>query len=91
VRVYPDATIDVATARVNIKVTLRDGRSYSAAYYPAKGATDNPLSQAELAAKFNECAQWGGVPRSKAQRAVEILLDLDRAESVDELMSCIIA
>lgn len=89
VKVYPDPTIELATARVNIKVTLKDGRSFSEGYYPAKGATDNPLTHEELLEKFNECAQWGGIPRDKARRAIEILLDLERMNDADELMRCI--
>src|SRR5687767_4126677 len=74
VKVYPDPTIQVSTARVNIKVTLKNGQAYTEAYYPAKGATDNPLTQQELLDKFNECAAWGGVSPKEAQRAINILL-----------------
>nr|AHZ45667.1 MmgE/PrpD family protein [uncultured bacterium] len=91
VKVYPDPTVELATARVNIKVTLKDGRSFSEGYYPAKGATDNPLTQAELVEKFNECAQWGGVPPEKARRAVDVLLDLERMGRPDELMNSLTA
>jgi 2-methylcitrate dehydratase PrpD len=72
-------------------VTLKDGRSYSEGYYPAKGATDNPLTREELLEKFNECAEWGRVPPGKARRAIEILLDLERMSTADELMSCLSA
>lgn len=89
VKVYPDPTIQVSTARVNIKVTLKNGRSYTEAYYPAKGATDNPLSQQELLEKFNECAEWGRVSPKQAERAIDILLDLERMSTADELMNCV--
>lgn len=89
VKVYPDPTIETATARVNIKVTLKNGESYSEAYYPAKGATDNPLSQHELLEKFNECADWGGVSPQQARRATDMLLDLEHMQTAHELMSCI--
>ena len=69
VTVYPDPQISVATARVNIEVTLKDGRVLKEAYFPAKGATDNPLTRDELTAKFDECAEWGGVSRANAARA----------------------
>src|SRR5688572_2592603 len=52
VKVYPDPSITVSNARVNIKVTLKDAQTYSEAYYPAKGATDNPLTPRELTDKF---------------------------------------
>src|SRR5205085_9350362 len=89
VKVYPDPSIQVSTARVNIKVTLKDGKSYSEGYFPAKGATDNPLSRDELLDKFNECAAWGGVSAANAGRAAAILLDLENMTSAAELMGCI--
>ena len=91
VKVHPDPSITVSTARVNLKVTLANGRSFSEAYYPAKGATDNPLTRAELVEKFNECAQWGGVPAGKAARAIEIVSSLERAERVEALMESVVS
>ncbi|HEX2828569.1 MAG TPA: MmgE/PrpD family protein [Burkholderiales bacterium] len=90
VKVYPDPSITVSHARVNIKVVLKNGRTLSEAYYPAKGATDNPLTRDELVDKFNECAEWGGVPASKAARTVEIVSGLERAESVAALMDSVV-
>ena len=90
VKVYPDPSITVANARVNIKVVLKNGRTVSEAYYPAKGATDNPLTREELVEKFNECAEWGGVPAAKAARAVELVSRLERAEGVAALMDSVV-
>jgi 2-methylcitrate dehydratase PrpD len=89
VTVYPDPSIQVSTARVNIKVTLKNGKSYSEGYYPAKGATDNPLSREELLEKFDECAAWGGISPKNAGRAAAILLDLENMTAADELMTCL--
>lgn len=91
VEVYPDPSISVATARVNIEVTLKDGRVLTEAYFPAKGATDNPLTRAELTEKFNECAEWGGVSRTNAARGVELLLGLERMQSIKALMAHVVA
>ena len=91
VKVYPDPEIGVATARVNIEVTLNDGRVLREAYFPAKEATGNPLTRDELTGKFNECAKWGGVSVANAARAVELLLGLERVRTVEELMKCVIA
>jgi 2-methylcitrate dehydratase PrpD len=79
VEVHPDPSITVSHARVNIAVTLKNGETHREAYYPAKGAADNPLSRAELEAKFRECAQWGGVDADKAGRAIELIGQLERA------------
>jgi 2-methylcitrate dehydratase PrpD len=89
VKVYPDPSIEVSTARVNIKVKLKNGKSYSEGYFPAKGATDNPLSSEELLEKFNECAAWGGVSPTQAGRATAILLDLENMTSAAELMKSV--
>lgn len=89
VKVYPDPSIQVSTARVNIKVTLKNGKSYSEGYYPAKGATDNPLTREELLEKFHECAAWGGVSKTDAGRAAAILLDLERMTGPAELMKAV--
>jgi hypothetical protein len=35
--------------------------------------------------------QWGGVPPGKAQRAIDILLDLEQMVTADELMGCLSA
>jgi hypothetical protein len=91
VKVYPDPEIGVATARVNIEVTLNDGRVLRVAYFPAKGAADNSLTRDELAGKFNECAEWGGVSVANAARAVELFLGLERVQTVEALMKCVIA
>jgi len=90
VKVYPDPSITVSHARVNIKVTLKNGRTFSEAYYPAKGATDNPLTREERVEKFNECAEWGGVPTAKAARAVDIVAALDQADSIAALMNSVV-
>ena len=91
VKVYPDPSITVSTARVNIRVTLKDGRTFSEAYFPAKGATDNALTKDELTEKFTECAAWGGVPAGRSARAIELLLGLERLDSIDELMTCVVS
>jgi 2-methylcitrate dehydratase PrpD len=90
VKVYPDPSITVATARVNIKVVLNDGRTVSESYFPAKGAADNPLTRAELTDKFNECAAWGGIAADQAARALELLDRLERLETIDEVMKCLV-
>jgi 2-methylcitrate dehydratase PrpD len=91
VKVYPDPSITVSTARVNIKVALKDGRTFSEAYFPAKGAADNPLVDDELIEKFNECAAWGGIPQAQSARALELLLALERVDGIDEVMTCLVA
>ena len=89
VTVYPDPSITVSQAHVKIKVLLKNGATHTEAYYPAKGAADNPLTRAELDAKFHECAQWGGVSRERAARAIELVRGLERLDHCAELVRCL--
>jgi 2-methylcitrate dehydratase PrpD len=91
VRVYPDESILVSHAKVNIKVRLKDGRTLTESYYPPKGAADNPMSEADLGKKFEECMAWGGVGAAKTARAKELLLGLETLRSIPELMQALIA
>jgi 2-methylcitrate dehydratase PrpD len=86
VQVEPDESIDVSKARVNISVHLKDGRTLQNTYYPAKGAADNPMNLEELSLKFNECLAWGGVPHQQIAQARTILLNLEEASSVHDLI-----
>ncbi|MFM9982160.1 MAG: MmgE/PrpD family protein [Burkholderiales bacterium] len=91
VKVYPDESILVSAARVNITVKLKDGREITESYYPPKGAADNPMTEQELGAKFAECMAWGGISEQKITRAKEIVLGLEKAKSVPELMQALVA
>lgn len=86
VQVDPDESIDVSKARVNISVQLKDGRSLQKTYYPAKGAADNPMNLEELTRKFGECLAWGGIGKAQILQAQNILLSLEREESIRGLM-----
>jgi 2-methylcitrate dehydratase PrpD len=90
VKVYPDPSITVSHARVNIKVVLKNGETHTEAYYPAKGAADNPLSRGELDEKFYECARWGGVSKQKAARAVELVSSMERWDDCRDYMQCLV-
>jgi 2-methylcitrate dehydratase PrpD len=86
VKVTPDPSIDLATAKVKLHVELMDGRAYDTVYYPHRGAADNPMSDDELIAKFTECAAWGGLPAEKIERAATRLLEIERLEDIEALM-----
>jgi len=60
IKVYPDPEITIERATVKITITLKDGRRLTSSYVPPKGAPDNPMSEEEILAKFEECAEWGG-------------------------------
>lgn len=86
VRVAEDPSIELSACKVAIRVKMKGGKTYGTAYYPCKGAPENPLTEAELVAKFEECADWGRLPKQNARRAIELLLALNRLTDVDDVM-----
>ena len=44
------------------------------------------MSDGELTQKFMECATWGGLDRSRAQRIIDLAWRIDELENIDELM-----
>jgi len=71
--VHPDLTTPdtVHNRFADVKVRLRDGREYAHRVYKPKGHHQNPMTQAELRAKFAACAN-----RVLSAAAIERLLDL---------------
>jgi 2-methylcitrate dehydratase PrpD len=70
-----------------IDVELADGRTISGRADFGKGSPAHPMSDAELEAKFQECAAWGGLARERAKRAAELIWGLENVADVRELTS----
>jgi 2-methylcitrate dehydratase PrpD len=70
---------------VIVTVKLRDGRTYSQQIALPKGHPDNPLSEAEVHAKFCACAGLVLSPR-KIEQALEALMHL---EKLDRITPCV--
>jgi 2-methylcitrate dehydratase PrpD len=68
-----------------IDIDLTDGRTVSGRADFGKGSPANPMSDEELAGKFRECAQWGGLPESSARKVVDLVFGLEKVKSVREL------
>ena len=68
-----------------IDIELLDGRTVSGRADFGKGSPANPMSDAELADKFRECAAWGGLSKGSADKVVDIVFSLERLESIREL------
>jgi hypothetical protein len=43
------------------------------------------MSDGELSAKFRECAAWGKLPAANADKIVDMVLNLEKLKSVQEL------
>lgn len=68
-----------------IDITLNDGREISGRADFGKGSPVNPMSDAELAAKFHECAAWGKLPKANADKVVDLVFNLEKVKSIREL------
>jgi 2-methylcitrate dehydratase PrpD len=68
-----------------IDIELTGGRTISGRADFGKGSPANPMSDAELADKFRECAAWGKLPRANAEKVVDLVFGLDQVKSIREL------
>ena len=69
-----------------IDIELNDGRTVSGRADFGKGSPVNPMSDAELADKFRECAAWGRLPDRQADKVIDMVFGLEKLKSVRELM-----
>ena len=67
-----------------VMVELDDGTSFTHREHINRGAADRPITEAEITAKFfdNACL---ALPRERAQRVCEAVLELDRCGDVAQL------
>src|SRR6266853_3481465 len=68
-----------------VEVELSDGTIVKGSADFGKGSPVNPMSDAELEQKFRECAAWGGLERTQAQRVIDLVWKIERLENVGEL------
>jgi 2-methylcitrate dehydratase PrpD len=68
-----------------IDIELVDGRKIGGRADFGKGSPTNPMSDAELAAKFRECAAWGKLPKASADKVVDLVFNLEKLKSIREL------
>jgi 2-methylcitrate dehydratase PrpD len=81
VQVKSDSTIEpTAIEPASVKVTLKDGRAVELTAAVMKGSPRQPLTDAELLAKFYDCLEFGlGTPRAKAERLAQAVTGLERS------------
>jgi 2-methylcitrate dehydratase PrpD len=79
-RVFDDVTIDPATQAARIRVTLAEGQEVELLQETMKGSPEDPMSDAELLAKFRGCLAYGvGAPQGAGDALVDAVENLDRA------------
>ena len=71
-------------------VTLKNGTVYQHEVFESKGKPGNPLSEAELTAKYRECACLAISP-ARIDRSLEMLRGLEKLGDISELMDVLCA
>jgi 2-methylcitrate dehydratase PrpD len=81
--VHPEQTTrDCLPTRFSqVTITLKDGRRLTCRVDHAKGQPANPLTEAELAAKFRDCAMRG-LPPDRVEAVLTAIRDLETAADV---------
>ncbi len=74
---------------VGVEVELENGETVSERADFAKGSPVHPMSERELGDKFHECASWGGVPKIKQERALELIWRLDESADIGEIIGAL--
>jgi 2-methylcitrate dehydratase PrpD len=84
--VHPDAEaagFDKMTTLVEIE--LNDGTIVKGSADFGKGSPANPMTDAELADKFRQCASWGGLDPRRADAVIDRVWHIDDLHDVGEL------
>ena len=68
-----------------ITVELDDGSVVKGAADFGKGSPANPMSDAELAEKFRQCAAWGGLDRDQTKAVLDLAWRIDTIDDIGEL------
>jgi 2-methylcitrate dehydratase PrpD len=68
-----------------IDIELKDGRVISGRADFGKGSPANPMSDAEVAEKFRECAAWGGLQPVQAGKIIDLVYNLEKLPRVRSL------
>ncbi|MGZ9080148.1 MAG: MmgE/PrpD family protein [Burkholderiales bacterium] len=68
-----------------LDITLKDGRTISARVDAAKGSADYPMTEDEVAEKFRDCAAFAKMPKGNVERAIDLILELEKVGDIREL------
>lgn len=84
------AVLDDGDGPARVTVRLADGTVREETVFFAKGTKQNPLSEAELVAKFRDLTSRALTP-AQADRVIETVMALEREESITRLTSLLTA
>jgi 2-methylcitrate dehydratase PrpD len=77
--VISDPAMDpTAIEPARVKIRLKDGRSIERSADTIKGSPQEPLTGADLLAKFHDCLEFGlSAPRAESDRLAEVVENLE--------------
>jgi 2-methylcitrate dehydratase PrpD len=70
-----------------VRVVMKDGKVLEATVVKAKGNPENPMSRQEIQEKYKGCCT-GVLPESSIEKSISILENLEKIDSIEELMAC---
>jgi 2-methylcitrate dehydratase PrpD len=68
-----------------IEIELQDGKVIRGQADFGKGSPANPMTDAELAEKFSQCAAWGGLTPGQAKAVLDLVWRIEEVADVNEL------
>ena len=88
---YRDGEDGYTNVTTLIDITLDDGSVVSGRTDHARGSTKSPMSFEDVAAKFQQCAAFGGHPAEKAAILEKSVVDLDRSDGLTIILNALIS
>ena len=68
-----------------LEIELDDGKVLKGRADFGKGSPTNPMTDAELAEKFRQCAAWGGLTAAQSKAVLDLLWRIETLKDVNEL------
>jgi 2-methylcitrate dehydratase PrpD len=68
-----------------MEVKLKNGKKLEGRIDYGKGSRANPMSDAEVAHKFRDCAAFANWPKAKTDAVIEAVNKLERLEDINEM------
>ena len=72
-----------------LKITMKDGKVYSARAEFAKGSPANPMSYEEVADKFRGCGEFAKWPTAKVNAVIESVKTLEKLSDMNKLAAAV--
>ena len=74
-----------------VEIELNDGMTVKGSADFGKGSPANPMTDAELADKFRQCASWGGIDARRADAVIDRIWHIEDLLDVSKLTQLLVA